>query len=80
MELDNDIEVVDMRDYKFPTSTVLIQSPELTEPKQNRPIFNSSNGFDLIDKGELNYEKSFIKWFFYSASYALFLLSVFAHP
>ncbi|XP_073288785.1 DExH-box ATP-dependent RNA helicase DExH17 isoform X2 [Primulina huaijiensis] len=52
MELDNDVEFVDMRDDKFPTGTVLIQSPELSEPKQNRPIFNSSNGFDLIDKGK----------------------------
>lgn len=56
MELDNDIEVVDTRDYKFPTGTVLIQSPELTEPKQNRPIFNSSSGFDLIVKGKAQAE------------------------
>ncbi|XP_073150697.1 DExH-box ATP-dependent RNA helicase DExH17 isoform X2 [Henckelia pumila] len=52
MELDNDIEFVDMWNGKFPTARVVIQSPLLTAPKQNRPIFDSSNGFDVIDKGK----------------------------
>ncbi|KZV32939.1 hypothetical protein F511_01450 [Dorcoceras hygrometricum] len=51
MELDNDIEFADLRNDKFPTGTIL-QSPQLTEPKQNKPIFNSSNGCDVTDKGK----------------------------